>query len=293
MGRQGYLLIFKQFLENPLLDDKPYCRGYAWLCLLALTNSKKEFQKVKNGALIPVERGECGLSEYALADKFGWSRGKVRRWLNELEKNCMIRQKIVENHSIIKVLNYDKFQNGTTKKQPTVPQNNSENTNILDQKIKQIVQQTILQNFNKIVPQNNSENTSILDQSFNNIGTAKKTRNGHNILNSNTSYINISLSNKKITKEEREILEKYVLKQKRKPDNLQAYIKTLIKNGDWVEIVNKEKQRLEKLQQKKIEEQRQKEEERELTEEEQKQQEKEIEEIQKKIKENLKRRRTN
>lgn len=78
------------------------------------------------------------------------------------------------------------------------------------------------------------------------------TNNDNNI--SNTSYINISLSNKKITKEEREILRNYLLRQKRKPDNPEAYLKTLIKNGDWVEIVKKEKQRLERLDKKKQEE---------------------------------------
>lgn len=112
-------------------------------------------------------------------------------------------------------------------------------------------------------------------------GRQRATTNKDN--NIENSYINISLSNKKITKEEREILEKYVLKQKRKPDNLQAYIKTLIKNGDWVEIVNKEKQRLEQLQQKK-KEQQQTEEERELTEEEERKQEEEIKKIQEEFK---------
>lgn len=78
------------------------------------------------------------------------------------------------------------------------------------------------------------------------------TNNDNNI--SNISYINISLSNKKITKEEREILKNYILRQKRKPDNLDAYLKTLIKNGDWVNIVRKEKERLARLKKKKQEE---------------------------------------
>lgn len=78
------------------------------------------------------------------------------------------------------------------------------------------------------------------------------TNNDNNI--SNISYINISLSNKKITKEEREILKNYILRQKRKPDNLDAYLKTLIKNGDWVNIVRKEKERLARLEKKKQEE---------------------------------------
>lgn len=69
------------------------------------------------------------------------------------------------------------------------------------------------------------------------------TNNNDNNIDTN-SYINISLSSKKITKEEREILRNYLLRQKRKPDNIEAYIKTIIKNGDWVAIVEKEQKRL-------------------------------------------------
>ena len=116
MSNTGYFLLFNQILDNPILNDKPYCKGYAWVCLLAMTNRKKNMMKVKNGCTIPVERGECGKSEVYLADKFGWSRDKLRRWLKELKKNAMIQQKIIENHSIIKILNYEKWQSNTTKK---------------------------------------------------------------------------------------------------------------------------------------------------------------------------------
>lgn len=57
---------------------------------------------------------------------------------------------------------------------------------------------------------------------------------------SNISYIN-SLS---LNKDEREILKNYLLRQKRTPDNIDAYMKALIKNGDWVDIVEKERKRL-------------------------------------------------
>jgi hypothetical protein len=108
---------------------------------------------------------------------------------------------------------------------------------------------------------------------------------------SNTSYINISLSNKKITKEEREILRNYLLRQKRKPDNPEAYIKTLIKNGDWVEIVEKEKKRLQAKEEKREKEEKQKQILKQVQNDEN--DEKEIEQIQKRIRENFKKRRTN
>ena len=69
--------------------------------------------------------------------------------------------------------------------------------------------------------------------------------------NSNTSYINVSLSI-----EEREILEKYLLKQKRKTpiEDIDAYIRALAKNGDLKNKLEKAKQRQER--QKKKEEQK-------------------------------------
>lgn len=83
------------------------------------------------------------------------------------------------------------------------------------------------------------------NQQTTNTITVKKERN-----NSNTSYINVSLSI-----EEREILEKYLLKQKRKTpiEDIDAYIRALAKNGDLVNKLEKAKQWQER--QKKKEEQ--------------------------------------
>lgn len=108
--REGYILLYRTFLDNPLLNIKPFCKGYAWIQLISLTNHKTGWVKVKNGTLVKVQRGECGYSEKALADIFGWSRNKLRRFLEQLKNEKMIQQKIVENHSIIKILNYNKYQ---------------------------------------------------------------------------------------------------------------------------------------------------------------------------------------
>ncbi len=60
-----------------------------------------------------------------------------------------------------------------------------------------------------------------------------------------------TLSLDKITNSQREILKKYLLRQKRKPDNLNAYISTLIKNGDWRQIVEQETLREKRISEKK------------------------------------------
>lgn len=53
---------------------------------------------------------------------------------------------------------------------------------------------------------------------------------------------NISLSiNEKITQEEREILKKHIQKQTPKVQNISAYIRTILDNGDYIHILNEEK----------------------------------------------------
>lgn len=199
--REGYIKLYRSLLENPLYNIKPYSKGQAWITILLLTNHSASFINVKNGTLVKVEKGQCGYSEKALADLFGWSRGKLRRFLEQLKKEKMIQQKIVENHSIITVLNYKHYQ-------------------IEQQKRSKTVQQTVQQT---------------------------DTNNNEKNINSNTSYIKVSLSI-----EEREILKNYLLEtSKRKIDDIDAYIRRLIDNGDYVAKLEKAKRRLKRQEEKK------------------------------------------
>lgn len=120
--REGYIKLYRSLLENPLYNIKPYSKGQAWITILLLTNHSASFINVKNGTLVKVEKGQCGYSEKALADLFGWSRGKLRRFLEQLKKEKMIQQKIIENHSIITVLNYKYYQMEQQKRNKTVQQ---------------------------------------------------------------------------------------------------------------------------------------------------------------------------
>lgn len=194
MEQQGFILIHRTLFENPLLNTKPFCKGYAWVVLIGLANHKAGYIKVKNGTLVKVQRGECGYSEKALADLFGWSRGKLRRFLEQLKNEKMIQQKIVENHSIIKILNYIPYQT-----------------------IQQKTEKKDSKRYNKRTQTNKERDINKL----------------------------ISLSI-----EEREILKNYLLElnknRKNKIDDIDAYIRKLIDNGDCLTKLEKAKKRLER-----------------------------------------------
>ena len=77
--------------------------------------------------------------------------------------------------------------------------------------------------------------------------TTIKERKKNKNTNSNTSYIKVSLSI-----EEREILKNYLLEtSKRKIDDIDAYIRRLIDNGDYVAKLEKAKRRLKRQEEKK------------------------------------------
>lgn len=221
MKTDGFIYLHRKILNNPYLNDKPFCRGFAWNVLLLLTNRKVGYIEVKNGQKIKLMRGDCGYSQKALADIFGWSRGKVKRFLIELEKRKMIQQKIVANHTIIKVLKFNIYQN----RQQT-------DIEMEQQKIAKIEQQKNAQKSDYVYI-SKSELEKMIQQKIAKTDTKTDTNNNNIDIYSNNI---ISLSNKKknLSKNEREILKKYLLNKKRaKPiEDVDAYISLLVKNGD-------------------------------------------------------------
>lgn len=263
MEQQGFILIHRTLFENPLLNTKPFCKGYAWVVLLGLANHKAGYIKVKNGTLVKVQRGECGHSEKALADLFGWSRGKLRRFLEQLKNEKMIQQKIVENHSIIKILNYIPYQtiqqnkkqkhSNPVKRFENSKQNNSdrarETVYFFDPNEQQTVQQKMEKQYSKKVDANpdyiyisKSELEKMIQQKM-----EKRTQ------TNNKRDINKLIS---LSIEEREILKNYLLElnknRKNKIDDIDAYIRKLIDNGDCLTKLEKAKKRLERKKAKEI-----------------------------------------
>ena len=111
---RGYIKLYRQIADNPIWRIKPFSEGQAWVDMLCITNYEKGFIKTKNGEIISLECGDCGYSVLTLSERWGWSRGKVKRFLNLLETQKMIQQKMHGKLTIISILNFGKYQNRTT-----------------------------------------------------------------------------------------------------------------------------------------------------------------------------------
>jgi hypothetical protein len=124
--QRGYIKLFRKIQENDQWLSEPFTRSQAWIDLILLANYKPGVIRVR-GNRVEVKRGQVGWSQVALANRWKWSRGKVRRFLKDLEKN---ERQIVQQKnnitSLIDIVNYDEYQgNGTADGQQTVQQTDS------------------------------------------------------------------------------------------------------------------------------------------------------------------------
>ena len=99
--------------------SEPFTRSQAWIDLLLTANHAQGFIR-KRGILIEIKRGQVGESEETLADRWKWSRGKLRRFLDELISVQQITREPVQQNKnlscLITITNYHEYQkNDTTK----------------------------------------------------------------------------------------------------------------------------------------------------------------------------------
>ena len=96
-------------MDHPLYLSEPFTRMQAWIDLILLANHKDNYFYVR-GNRIDVKRGQIGVSSRNLGIRWQWSRGKVDRYLKELEKDCQIEPQKNNLTTILSIVNYDDYQ---------------------------------------------------------------------------------------------------------------------------------------------------------------------------------------
>lgn len=114
----GWISIHRKIQDNLIWEDKPFSRGQAWIDLLLLANHEDR-QVLFNGNAIQVKRGEKITSLRQLSDRWGWSRGKTKKFLNLLKDENMIEFKTDHQKTTYKIVNYNVYQNEDLDKRAT------------------------------------------------------------------------------------------------------------------------------------------------------------------------------
>ena len=130
----GWVKVHRRIQDNCYWKEKPFSRGQAWVDLILSANYKAGHIR-KRGIMVEIARGQVGASQQTLADRWGWSRGKVIRFLKELETKQQVVQQKTNVTTIITLVNYEDYQikktpNDTTDNtadgHQTVPEQESE-----------------------------------------------------------------------------------------------------------------------------------------------------------------------
>lgn len=110
---KGWFSVERGLWDHWLKPEKPYSRFEAWLDLIRGANHAPNKFMLK-GQLIEVQRGQQARSQVTLAQDWGWSRDKVRRFCKLLEDEGKIIQQNNNLTSIITICNYSEKQGNKT-----------------------------------------------------------------------------------------------------------------------------------------------------------------------------------
>ena len=113
----GWVSIHRQIQSHWLWEDKPFSYGQAWIDLILMANHTDN--KFAFGSeIITVPSGSFITSELKLADRWGWSKTKVRTFLALLQNDSMIEKKSDHKKTTISIVNYSTFQISETTEKP-------------------------------------------------------------------------------------------------------------------------------------------------------------------------------
>lgn len=118
MSEKGWIKLHRKIQDCWIWSDKPFDKGRAWidLLLLAMHRDKK---LLINDELLTVERGSFMTSILKLSERWGWSRNKTTRFLNELENEQMLHTKRTPKGTLLTIENYGIYQSGDTEDDTT------------------------------------------------------------------------------------------------------------------------------------------------------------------------------
>lgn len=120
---QGFIKTHRQITSHWLWADKPFSCGQAWIDLLIMA-SHSDNKKYRYGKVVESKRGQVFASYRFLAERWGWDKNRVSRFLKTLRDDEMIKvvksgtQGGTVNGTVCRALNGKVFE--ITERQPGV-----------------------------------------------------------------------------------------------------------------------------------------------------------------------------
>lgn len=124
----GWIKVDRGIMDNTLWKStSPFDVRSAWIDLLLMANFT-DGEMHSRGRVQKIKRGQLHTSVIELANRWRWSRNKVRRYLSLLEAEGMINQNGAPNGTTITLVKYEVYQGGgQTDETPNESSNESSN----------------------------------------------------------------------------------------------------------------------------------------------------------------------
>lgn len=106
---KGWIKLSRGIKDNLVWQDKPFSKGQAWIDLLLSVNHADKTILISGNAR-KIKKGQCWTSEKKLAERWGWSRNKVRHFLNLLKVQGMVTTESTSNGTALTIVNWGKYQ---------------------------------------------------------------------------------------------------------------------------------------------------------------------------------------
>lgn len=114
----GWIKLHRQIQECFLWRIKePFDKRSAWIDLLLLMEHQNKNLMI-DGKIETIKRGSYMLSIEKLCDRWMWSRNKVKRYLDVLEREHMIVTRRTNKGTLVSVVNYCVYQNQEKQGEP-------------------------------------------------------------------------------------------------------------------------------------------------------------------------------
>ena len=90
---------------DPRFAKEPYSHFGAYLWLVSQA-APEDMRISVNGTAFELKRGQYVTTERALAERWMWSKSKVRRFLADLAKNRLVTRQAACNATLITIIDY-------------------------------------------------------------------------------------------------------------------------------------------------------------------------------------------
>ncbi len=108
--QKGFTILPRSFYESLVwLEPRTFSKAECWIDLVSMAKFEPCSQII-GYRTINLNRGEFIASSRFLQNRWGFSLGKTKNILKFFEDNNQIDRKVVHKITVIKLINYDKYQ---------------------------------------------------------------------------------------------------------------------------------------------------------------------------------------